>query len=228
MKVTVIKKLPEVGGVMSFWLQPEEQVTWQAGQYGHYILPELSAEVEEGNDRYFTVSSAPFEEHLAITTRIRQSAFKQALGAMNEGDSFELEDGSVEGDFVVTDWSQSYVFIAGGIGITPFRSMLAQADHDDQSIKATLLYGNRSLPAVFQSELESIASRQPDFKMQLVVDPEQIDEAIIRKAVPDLHAPHFYLSGPKPMVKPVIELLKSMGVAQDNITKDFFPGYDTI
>lgn len=225
MKVELINKAAEVGDVVSYQLQPEQNVEWQAGQYGHYIM-DIADPDKEGNDRYFTISSAPHEGYLQITTRVRQTSFKQALDSLPLGGTFELE--SVDGDFVVEDAEAQYVFLAGGIGITPMRSILVDLDHAGKPLNVNLLYGNRNQDIVFKDELSKLADRHAEFKLNLLVDPEQINEDTIKQYVPDLSTPIFYVSGPKPMVEALAGTLKNMGIAEERIKLDDFPGYESI
>jgi ferredoxin-NADP reductase len=225
MKLTLIERRVEVPGVESFVLEPEEVLRWNPGQYLHYVLHHEPTD-DRGSDRWFTVSSAPFEAHPTITTRFadeKSSSFKKKLFSLTPGKSIEIS--RVEGDFTVEDASMQYVFIAGGIGITPFHSILKQADHDKVLLNATLLYGNRDEHAVFKEELENFAKNNPGLSLNYVTAPEKIGEAAIRKSVPDLSKPLFYISGPAPMVFALSDTLKGMGVPETRIKLDDFPGY---
>ena len=131
----------------------------------------------------------------------------------------------VTGDFIFDDPEKQYVFLAGGIGVTPFRSILKQLDHDKKPINVTLLYANRDQNIVFKDELESIASTNQNFKIHYIFSPEHIDEKKIKDLIPDLMTPLFYVSGPEPMVDSLIETLKAIGITEDHIKGDWFPGY---
>lgn len=225
MKLQLIEKKPEVPQVVSFIFEPKEPLTWQAGQYLHYVLHHEPTD-DRGSDRWFTISAAPFEGHVMVTTRFSEdkgSSFKKALQNLKIGKSIEIS--FLEGDFVVIDPEKDYVFIAGGIGITPFRSIIKQLDHDGKPINVTLLYANRDQNIVFKEELEGIAAKNPNFKIHYIFSPEHIDETKIRNAVPDLQKPIFYVSGPEPMVENLGNLLKQMGITEDHIQQDWFPGY---
>jgi ferredoxin-NADP reductase len=225
MKLTLLEKRVEAPGVESFIFKSEEPLRWQPGQYLHYVLHHRPTD-DRGSDRWFTVASAPFEEHPMITTRLaseKGSTFKQALASLAVGEQIEVS--AVEGDFTVTDPSQKYVFIAGGIGITPFHSILKQADRDMVHLDVQLLYTNRDEHVPFKTELDSFASRNANLKIQYITAPQRIDEQLVRQMVPDLHAPIFYISGPEPMVKSLAATLEAMGVAPDHIKLDDFPGY---
>lgn len=161
-----------------------------------------------------------------ITTRFnatRSSSFKKSLRDLKSNDTIEVSD--LDGDFIVDDLTRPYVFIAGGIGITPFRSMLKHLDHEGRMPSITLLYANRDEQVVYKDELEAIAARHPQLVIHYLFAPARIDEASIRKDVSNIHAPVFYVSGPEPMVEAMGELLKGMGVSTDHIKQDWFPGY---
>ncbi|MGH9856530.1 MAG: ferredoxin--NADP reductase, partial [Acidobacteriota bacterium] len=181
---------------------------------------------DRGSDRWFTVASAPYEKAVMVTTRLTEktgSTFKQALRALEVGKSIEIS--YVEGDFVIDDPEQQYVFIAGGIGITPFHSILKEAHKMDRQLHVRLLYGNRNEDILFKAELESFAKSNPHLVIQYVISPKRIDEEAINTFVPDLNEPAYYISGPEPMVMSLRDTLKKMGVAEDQIKLDDFPGY---
>lgn len=225
MKLKLIERKTQVPGVESFIFEPSEPLAWEAGQYLHYVLHHEPTD-DRGSDRWFTVSSAPFEGRPAITTRFadeKSSSFKKKLFSLTPGKSIEVS--LVEGDFVIEDPAQEFVFIAGGIGITPFHSILKQANHDGVMLKATLLYGNRDEHVVFKDELESFAKNNPSLRIKYLLNPQKIDEASIKENVSDLANPLYYVSGPAPMVFAVQETLKQMGVEEPRIKLDDFPGY---
>lgn len=225
MKLSLSHKQQETRDVTSFIFSSEEPISWKPGQFVHYVLHHRPTD-DRGSDRWFTNSAAPFENHVRITTRFaakESSTFKKNLFAMKKGE--EIEISFVEGDFTLDDLSKEYVFIAGGIGITPFRSMLTQLHHEKKTMNVTLLYANRDKHIVYKEELENIAKDNPHFKIHYILSPEHIDEAKIRKLIFDLHRPLFYISGPEPMVDAMGETLKKMGIVEEHIKQDWFPGY---
>lgn len=225
MKLKLIEKKQETSEVTSFIFTPLEPLTWIAGQFIHYVLHHEPTD-ERGSDRWFTNSAAPFENHVRITTRFtpdKGSSFKKKLFTLKEGE--EIEISFVEGDFTLDDPNNEYVFIAGGIGVTPFRSILTQLDHEKKPINVTLLYSNRDQNVVYKEELEEIAKNNPHFKIHYIISPEHIDEKKIRELVPDLQKPFFYVSGPEPMVDSLGNTLREMGIAEDRLKQDWFPGY---
>lgn len=225
MKFILMDKRKEAGDAMSFVFNPAGRFAWQAGQYLHYLLPHANPD-PRGVGRHFTISSAPYENQVMLTTRMPEtkSTFKAALDALAIGDAIEADE--LEGDFVVSDPNQDLVFIAGGIGITPFRSILLDLDNKGAQIHCQLLYANRNNDFVFKDELEALGKKHKDFRIIYIVEPERIDEAFIRKEVSDLAKPLFYVSGPKPMVKALGAMMLGMNIAKEHIKQDDFPGYD--
>lgn len=226
MKLKLESTKEEIPGVFSFWFIPEEKVSWKAGQFFHYILHHEPTD-ERGSDRWFTIASAPYEEKIMLTTRFdgeKMSTFKKALKELKVGDEIEATD--LEGDFTVEDAQKQMVFIAGGIGVTPFRSIIKELDHEGKPINVTLLYANRSEDNIaYKDEFESIAKTHPEFKIHYVISPERIDVAKIKELVPDYKERIVYVSGPEPMVEELGNALKESGLKEDHLKQDWFPGY---
>lgn len=228
MKLQLVSITNETPDVKTFRFAPEAPFAWKPGQYLHYTLPHPNAD-DRHEDRWFTISSAPFEGHVAITTRLASehgSTFKQALNGLQPGAEILAE--GPEGDFVVDDPAGQFVFIAGGIGITPFRSIITQADHDGHPLNINLLYANRDDTYVFDAQLQAIAARHPEFKIHKFTDPRHIETADIQRIMAGLAQPHFYVSGPEPMAEHYEGVLKELSIADDHIHGDFFPGYPAI
>jgi len=225
MKLKLTEKKQETPDVTSFIFTPTEPVVWKAGQFVHYVLHHEPTD-DRGSDRWFTNAAAPFEDQIKITTRIayeKGSSFKTKLSSMAIGKNIEMS--LVGGDFVLDDPSREYVFIAGGIGITPFRSILKELDHEKKPINVTLLYSNRDQDVVYKEELEDIATRNHNFHIHYIFSPEHIDADKIKALIPNIQKPLFYVSGPEPMVESLGNMLKDMGVAEDHLKQDWFPGY---
>ena len=225
MILTLSETKPEAGDAASFIFEPGQALEWKAGQYLHYTLPHDNPDSRK-DERYFTIASAPFEKRVMITTRIveKASSFKRALKALAIGGQIRA-DGPF-GEFTDDDPEAEFVFISGGIGITPYRSILLDLDRRGLPIKGLLMYANSTDNAVFREELESLAGRHPDFRIAYFIGDRRIDEAAVRAAVPDLGRPFFYASGPEPMVQAMEKMLLGMGVPDGRFKRDFFPGYD--
>jgi len=227
MKLKLTQKKQETSDCITFIFKPEQEITWQAGQFLQYDLPDSKAD-ERGEKRFFTIASAPFEKNIQITTRVVPgdgSSFKQDLQKLEVGAEIESISGPA-GSFTLDDPEKNHVFLAGGIGITPFRSILLQLDHEQKPLKIIMLYANRNSEVVFKDEFDQLAKNHPELKIDYVIDPERIDVEKIKSLVPDLQTPIFYLSGPKPFVDWMKSNLEQLNVPTDQIKTDYFPGYN--
>lgn len=225
MKLSFVRSEAVVSDVRTFIFEPEESISWLPGQYIHYKLPHPDAD-ERGTERWFTNSAAPFENHVAISTRINSeqgSSFKRALMALQPGDLIEAD--APQGDFTIGDPDRNYIFIAGGIGITPFRSILFDAYNKGLKLKVNLLYATRSNDIPFKDELNLFATNNPNLKIEYIIDPASIDTDLMKSRIEAVEDPLVYISGPKPMVKNFARQLREMGLDKSNIKKDDFPGY---
>jgi len=125
MKLALVKKEDVAKGTKSFYWEPEKKVNYLPGQYFYYTLPKLNYDDPRGPTRHFTISSSPTEDNLLrLTTRIRpESAYKKTLDELKIGDTVSGEGPS--GTFILDEHEKGpHVLIAGGIGITPFRSFI--------------------------------------------------------------------------------------------------------
>ena len=209
----------------SFLFTRKAAFTWRAGQFLRYTLPHPHPD-ERKTTRCFTIASAPFEQRVMLTTRFapeRGSSFKRALRELPLGTMVEVVGPS--GDFVVESPEVDHVFIAGGIGITPYRAILLDLDHREQPVNVTLLYANRSPDVVYQGELEALAATHPRLTIHSVVAPAEITEQVTRTVIPDPSRPMFYVSGPEPLVDAVGQMVAAMGIPAAHVKQDFFPGY---
>lgn len=225
MKLRLINTKQELSDVKTFIFEASEPVAWEAGQYMHYVFPH-DGEDDRGHERWFTISSAPYEGHITITTRFapeHSSSFKKALKELQVGQ--EIEADGPKGKFIMDDPAKKHIFIAGGIGITPYRSMLLQLDHDNKPINVELLYANRDENFVFGDELAALMAKHPSFKIRQFVGERHIEESDLKPYADDPEN-NIYVSGPEPMVEAFEEMLKTkLGVPEERVKLDFFPGY---
>lgn len=224
----LVDKKPLFNDVITFVFEPEQPLAWQPGQYMHYYFEHPDTD-ERGIERWFTISSPPYEKHITITTRFtpdKGSSFKKALKELPVGSTIKAEGPG--GKFVIDDSSgKKPILVAGGIGITPYHSMLMQMDHDGQDINAELLYANRDENFVFGDKFEALQARHPNFKIHKFVGDRHIGEADLKPYADDPNT-LIYVSGPEPMVEAFEEMLKEkLNVPEDRIKLDFFPGYPT-
>ena len=162
-----------------------------------------------------------------MATRMRDSLYKRAAAKVPEGAMVQLL--ALWGDFTLQkNEAVPAVFITGGIGITPVRSIIAQATHDKTNHKITLIYANRTpAQAAYTDELKRLATENKNFTFVPVYTSTQghVNAELIKQHVPDVALPRYYLSGPEGMVRAMRSLLIEIGADEDNIRTEEFEGY---
>ena len=216
-KLKLISARGEAGNVRTF-IFDTGGIKWIAGQSQGYVLEHLGSS-EDVNQRWFTIASAPSEGEIHISTRVTQSTFKQALNTMKPGD--EIQAYGLEGDFT-WEGDNYVVLVAGGIGITPYRSILVERNAAGKPLNCTLLYFNRDEQVPFRAELEALAENHPEMRFEIVIGEMITAESVLAHA-PEAKERLTYISGPEPMVEAVGEALRNKGV---EVKQDWFPGYD--
>lgn len=233
--IKLIKKHEIANGTMAFHFAKPEGMEYRAGQFADFTLIDPPETDAEGDMRGFSLASAPYEEDIMVATRMRDTAFKRVLKDLPIGT--ELKFDGPYGDFTLhKNETIPAVFIIGGIGVTPVRSMISQATHDKSSHKIILLHSSRTpadLP--FYKDFADLAEENPHFTYIPVASDEapkdwqgesgRVDAAMIKKHVPELATPKYYLSGPEGMVKAMRQLLVELEVDEDNIRTEEFSGY---
>lgn len=244
MKFKLIKKQQEFNEIVSLFFKPEEKFDFKAGQFLRYHLANLHSD-ERGENRFFSISSAPFEKNIRLTTKFAKnesSVFKKALDKLKIDDFIEAT--GPYGKFTYADPDTHYIFIAGGIGITPFRSILLDLDHQGKPLNITLLYANQTQEILFKDELYSLAKKHPDFKVHYFISkepvsnqiispnikiiPGKINESFLKSKILNPESAIYYISGPEPMVVAFEKILKKLGVDKENTKRDYFTGYTKI
>ncbi len=225
MKLTLTAVRQEPKSVYSFFFQSKELTIWQAGQYLRYHIDDLATD-SRGENRFFSIASAPLEKQIQLTTRIdpdKGSSFKKNLLSLTPGD--EISAAGPNGAFIVEDPSDNFVFVAGGIGITPFRAIILDLYLKSLPINITLFYANKNSELIFQKELEEISSTNPKFKIHYFVGENILTPQIINQLVPHSKTSLFYISGPEPMMTSFEKSFIQMGISENKIKHDYFPGY---
>ena len=165
-------------------------------------------------------------------TRWPASAFKRALGEMEPGDTIYAAQAA--GNFTLpADRDRKLAFLAGGIGITPFRSMIQYLLDRNEARPIVVLYGAETRDDIAYRDVLDDAERQLGIRTFYAVArspgrdqyPGFIDARMVRAAVPDYRERTFYISGPQAMVKALRRTLERMGVHRSHIKVDFFPGF---
>lgn len=223
---------------LAFTFDKPPGFTFKAGQAIDVSLidpPEMDA---KGPRRAFSIVSAPHEDHILLATRTRDSAFKRVLGEMPIGGRVQVE-GPFGSLTLQSNRSRPAIFLAGGIGITPFMSILRDATHKRLPQVITLLYSNRRPEdAAFLQELQQL---ERDFRgsfkqFATMTDPAgvgqewsgrngMINAELIRNVIVKPSRPIFYVVGPPAMVAGMRQLLNSMGIDDDDIRSEDFSGY---
>lgn len=212
-----------------------EEVDFRPGQYFWVTLLDPPYDDEKGPRRHITVVTSPNErEVLGLCTRLRDSAFKRSLVELAVGAEVEVEQ--PKGSFVLPEETdRPYVFIAGGIGITVFRSMLRYIAEEDLPHRVTLVYSNRDRESTaFLDELLELERANPNLRIVLTMtdDPEwegekrRIDAGFLRDHLgEDLGSFTYLLAGPPAMVEAMEGTLREAGVADEQIRPERFSGY---
>jgi len=234
-----LKKREEVAeGTMAFHFERPAGFQFKAGQYFLLTLIDPAETDAEGNDRTFSIASAPFESDLIVATRMRDSAFKRVLKTIPIGTEVNME--GPYGSFVLhNDASRPAVLLAGGIGITPVRSMILQAAREKLPQRIYLFYSNRRPEdAAFLEELQKMENENPHYRLfGTMTDMEKshqpwrgetgyIHREMIAKFIEDFSAPIYYVVGPPGMVGSMRSvLLARAGVSNEKIRAEEFAGY---
>jgi len=231
------QKLEIAANTLDFIFTPGQKFAYQPGQYMEFTLQHQGTDAR-GSRRYFTLASSPTEPDLRIGVKFydKGSSFKRALLGM-DSDTL-IAASQIAGDFVLPkDPKQKLVFIAGGIGITPFRSMVKYLLDTNDSRAVTLLYSARTesdiaYKEVFEEARQAIGTRTfygITDKGAIVSDTHTfagfVTADIITRTVPDYQERIFYISGTHQMVNAMQDILSSLGIQRSQIKIDFFPGY---
>lgn len=224
-------------GTMAFRFERPPGFSFQAGQNVLLTLVDPPQVDAAGPSRTFTLASAPHEPELLIATRMRDSAFKRVLRTAPLG--LRVQIGEASGLMTLhEDAARPAVFLAGGIGITPFLSMARHAAHERLPHRIVLFYGNRRPEdSAFLQELAELEKANPRYRLVAAMsEPEKsaqpwrgekgfIDRAMLARYLPDLSAPAYYFAGPPAMAMAMQKLLSEAGVAEDDMRSEEFYGY---
>jgi len=234
-KLTSSKEIAE--GTMAFTFSKPEGFEYRAGQYCDWTEIDPPQTDAEGPKRSFSLSSAPHEPELMITSRMRDTAFKNVLKDAAPGLEISM-DGPLGSFTLQADASRPAVFLTGGIGVTPVFSILKDAAERNLPHKIWLFYSNRNRGATaFLDELEALQGKNPNFKLvATMTDPDNpehpwsgehgyIDGAMLDRHLEAGAKPIWYMTGPPPMVAAMRKLLASRKISEDDIRFEEFSGY---
>lgn len=232
------KRMQEIAtGTMAFFFEKPKDFVHTPGQFGDFTLINPEQTDAEGNIRAFSLASAPHEDFLMFATRMRDTAFKRVLKAMEPGAEFTMD--APHGSFTLHNNAQiPAVFLTGGIGVTPARSIILHAAY--AKLPHTIyLFDSNNTPedAAFLDELADAATTNHNYKfIGTMTNMEKskrswqgetgfITKAMLEKSISDLTLPIYYLAGPRLMVQAMRDILNKAGVNDDNIRTEEFSGY---
>ncbi len=231
------EKIQLAPDIYDFIFRPDRRMKFTPGQYLEWTLGHSPSD-SRGNRRYFTVASSPREHDVRLGIRFydKSSSFKIAMLSMDPGE--EIVASQCSGDFTLPkDKRRKLAFIAGGIGITPIRSMIKDLLEKNERRNLALFYSNRDASEIVYSDVFGEAQTRLGIKTVYTLTgvndvPSdwrgyrgRIDARMITKEIPDYRERLFYLSGPRSLVTGFEDTLRDMGISEKQIKTDFFPGF---
>jgi ferredoxin-NADP reductase len=236
-RIRLIRRETVAEGTMAFRFSKPSGFRHEAGQYLLMTLINPPETDGEGDARTFTIASAPHEAELMVATRMRDTAFKRVLKGATVGTVVRIDGPS--GEMVLhEDTSRPAVFLAGGIGITPFLAIARHAAHGPLPHRLCLFYANRRPEdAAFLSELQRMEQLNPNFRLIATMTEAQksthtwsgesgfIRRELLERQLPDLASPIYYFAGPPAMTMAMQQMLEGIGIGEDAMRSEEFYGY---
>ena len=234
MRATVADKREVAKGTLFVRFEVGEYPDYRPGAYFWVELPDRGHQDEKGLRRHISLATSPTERPLVgLATRLRDTAFKRTLTELEVGDEVQVEE--PKGSFLLPEATEpKYVFVAGGIGITVFRSMLRYIADEQLPHRVTLVYSNRDREsAAFLDELEELERRVDGLSLILTMTDEpgwegetrHLDANVLGELLGGLADKTFFVAGPPPMAEAVAESLTKAGLPEERVLADKFSGY---
>lgn len=216
------EKIQETDTIHSFIFRAPDLPSWKAGQHAIFTLP--GKRVEGKTWRPFSVASAPYESVVRIGTIINPepSSFKQNLMSLQVGDPMRMF--GPYGELYLRPNMKKVVAVAGGIGITPFRSIIADMAHRGNNIEFHLIYSAKA-EHVYKTELENWKAKLPNLKITYTATAEEVNATLEKEMVASGNSAHYLLSGAPGMIEALRQSLLTHGIKRDHILHDPFKGY---
>ena len=236
-QMTLVDRQRIAKGTMTFWFDTNgSDYDFRAGQHADFAFLHPSVGDESDNLRTFSLANSPHEKGLVmIAMRMRETGFKTALMSAALGTRFRVS--RPRGSFTLhKDFARPAVFLAGGIGITPVRSILDWAAQERMPHKIYLFYSNReAVDAAFLEEFEALTMQNPRFTLIPTItrltypawrhETGRVDREMLSRYLTGLNRPIFYIAGPSGMVTAMTNLLCSLDVSDDDIRTEEFGDY---
>lgn len=215
---------------LALTIERPEHFIFEPGQNTMVSIPGVNAD----DLKEFTIASAPYEQHVVLAMRVRNSDFKNACYALKEGDAIQVRDpaGSL--------WAKTaapQVWLSGGIGITPFRGIIRELIHQNALLKITHIHSDRRRASVpFAQEFESYASTHDGYQFVTTMTREagqgerkgRITSSLIEECVPQYIESNFFVVGTEAFVASMRSELAALGVPAGQIRSERFEGYKSI
>lgn len=221
-ELVFLERLKEAEDVYTFLFEKENDMTWKAGQHGLFSITHKKI---KNATRPFTLVSSPKENIVKITMKINDnpSEFKKAMLELNQG--MKVSMAGPVGSFYVKDNSPA-ILIAGGIGITPFRSIAKELEMEGNGIEKPihLLYMDSSKSYIFKDELDRIAN-SASIQVTYLDSRDDLQQEIDKSINLYKNDGKYFIAGPKSMVDSVSSHLQANNIPKRNIKKDAFFGY---
>ena len=236
-EVRLVRREVVAEGTMAFYFSKPPGYPHRAGQSVQVALIDPPQTDDAGDTREFTIASAPHEAELMIAMRMRDTAFKRVLKEAPVGTPVRISE--PDGEVVLhEDTSRPAVFLAGGIGITPFLSIVRHAVHESLQHPIYLFYSNwKPDVTAFLPELQGMQQSNPNYHLiatmteaEKSTQPWSGERGLIRpelleRHLTDLTQPIYYLAGPPTMTLAMLEMLEDLGIDDEAIKSAEFGGY---
>lgn len=225
--ILTLKQKQEVAyDTVNFIFESDKKLRFQPGQYLEWTLGHGNID-KRGNRRFFTVASSPTENNVILGTKFypNPSSFKKSLRELPPG--AKMNASQLSGDFVMPeDKNRKLAFLAGGIGITPFRSMIKYLLDKNEKRDIVVLYSNKTEADVAYKDILDEAQNKLGIKTVYVITDKTgfVTGGTIKTEVPDFSERAFYVSGSHSMVTAFEKMLQGLGISKSQIKTDFFPG----
>lgn len=223
--------IPRTYNVVSFRFPRSSELDYKAGQF--FFITLKAADGKELK-KHFSFSSSPTEKtHIEFTKKLSDSDFSAALKALKKGDWAQID--APYGKFTFEGEHEKIGLLAGGIGITPFKSICQYCTDMRLGTKITLLYGNRTKNDIaFRKELEALQQKNKNLKIVFILNEADnnwkgatgvITVDMIKKEMPDFKETTFYTCGPPKMVEIMEKLVAQLGLPETQLKREYFTGY---
>ena len=234
---TLLGRTEVAEGTMAFQFEKPNGFVYKAGQYIDLTISDSQRGSANGLTHTFSIASSPFDKHVLVTTRMRNTVFKQALSVLPIGSAARIE-GPMGSFSLHNNTARPAVFLAGGIGIAPFLSMVSYATEEKLRHPIVLFYANRYLEdAAFINALWKLERANPRFRFVPTLTrgannnggwkgkTGHISSEMLLTQVGIVRGPIYYIAGPPTMVAATRRTLSEVGVDEDDIRTEEFAGY---